>query len=334
MIGRRSLILVLTSIFMLVAAPSASAPWSASFLGSFAPVIRIGLTEPDELTPAEKLRVAAINSEIPAHPEMAIAAPRFSLAALGADPLMTTSALDCMTAAIYFEAANEPISGQRAVAQVILNRVRHPAFPDSVCTVVFQGSDRTNGCQFTFTCDGSLGRTPSLSLWQRARSVAAGALGGFVETSVGHATHYHASYVVPYWAPKLTKLTTVGTHIFYQWNGTWSRPSAFSDLYASTEVVPQKARTALAGYLMSSDMVAAEAVLASTLPVVATNPERLLLSAPGARTDRGLTNLPASADVMPATTLKVGKSELIENRSRLKDETPAAIAANPPPLAD
>ena len=89
-----------------------------------------------------------------------------------------TRALECLTAAIYYEAASEPDQGQRAVAQVVLNRVAHPSFPNTVCGVVYQGSERSTGCQFSFTCDGSLMRVPSKFFWERARGVAAQALSG------------------------------------------------------------------------------------------------------------------------------------------------------------
>lgn len=93
--------------------------------------------------------------------------------------------------------------GQAAVAQVVLNRVRHPAFPGTVCGVVYQGSQRKTGCQFTFTCDGSLTRrTMSQSAWQRARAIAANTLSGNVNSTVGLATHYHTNWVYPYWSPE------------------------------------------------------------------------------------------------------------------------------------
>lgn len=144
-------------------------------------------------------------------------------------------ALRCLTQAIYYEAAREPLEGQRAVAQVVLNRVRHPAYPDSVCGVVFQGSARRTGCQFSFTCDGSLMWAPEPGLWRRAENVAREALDGFVETGVGPATHYHADYVAPYWAPTLVKLTKVGAHIFYRWTGPMGEPPAFTSRYAGGE---------------------------------------------------------------------------------------------------
>ena len=146
-------------------------------------------------------------------------------------------ALDCMAAAIYYEARYESLDGQRAVAQVVFNRVRHPAYPNSVCGVVFQGSNRTTGCQFTFTCDGAMGRMPDPEGWARARQVAEAALSGYVMKGVGHATHYHANYVAPYWSPSLVKVATVGAHIFYRWMGGWGLPGAFGGAYGGDESV-------------------------------------------------------------------------------------------------
>ena len=144
-------------------------------------------------------------------------------------------AIDCMTAAIYYEAAYESTDGQRAVAQVVLNRMRHPAFPKTVCGVVFQGSERTTGCQFTFTCDGALARKPNEEGWARARKVAEAALNGYVMKKVGNATHYHAEYVAPYWSPSLVKVGTIGAHIFYRWTGASGMPPAFGGRYAGGE---------------------------------------------------------------------------------------------------
>lgn len=141
------------------------------------------------------------------------------------------SALDCLTQAIYYEAGSEPDPGQRAVVQVVLNRVRHPGFPHSICAVVYQGSDLPTGCQFTFTCDGSLLRQTSTAGWARARRVALAALSGWVEAPVGLATHYHATYVVPYWASSLDKVTLIGRHIFYALRGSGGTRSAFHARY-------------------------------------------------------------------------------------------------------
>jgi hypothetical protein len=146
-------------------------------------------------------------------------------------------ALQCMTMAIYYEAANEPTDGQRAVAQVVLNRVAHPSYPNSVCGVVFQGSERSTGCQFSFTCDGSLTRVPVRASWNRARSVAAAALAGYVYRPIGLATHYHATYVLPYWASSLENVGTIGLHTFYKWRGLAGRSDAFAARYRGGEPV-------------------------------------------------------------------------------------------------
>ncbi len=136
-------------------------------------------------------------------------------------------ALKCLTDAIYYEAANEPDAGQRAVAQVIINRMRHPTYPNSICGVIYQGSERQTGCQFSYSCDGSMSRIPARAAWLRGQRVALQALAGYVFTPVGMATHYHATYVYPYWAPSLNFIGTIGAHRFYSWKGSAGRPSAF-----------------------------------------------------------------------------------------------------------
>ncbi len=183
------------------------------------------------------------------------AARPFSLAAGSGES--RERALECLTSAIYYEAGQEPLAGQQAVAQVVLNRVRHPAFPASVCGVVFQGATRTTGCQFTFTCDGSLARAPEQSSWNRAREVARAALSGFVQPAVGNATHYHANYVAPYWAPTLAKTAAIGAHLFYRWSGGWGQPGAFAQRWSGREADPTGLRLAA----MSVPRKAAEPVI-------------------------------------------------------------------------
>lgn len=151
-------------------------------------------------------------------------------------------ALRCLTQAVYYEAALEPTPGQEAVAQVILNRVRDPNYANSVCGVVFEGAERTTGCQFSFTCDGSLGQAPAGWAWDRAKRVAERALAGHVSAAVGTATHYHADYVHPWWSPTLNKLTQIGAHIFYRWKGVYGEPAAFSQRYSGREPLIDEAR--------------------------------------------------------------------------------------------
>ncbi len=146
-------------------------------------------------------------------------------------------ALQCLATAVYYEAASEALGGQRAVAQVVLNRVAHPSYPNSVCGVVYQGSERKTGCQFSFTCDGSLRRTASASGMARARMVAQDALAGEVYKPVGLATHYHTVWIHPYWAPSLDHVGTIGAHRFYKWKGVAGTPGAFSAAYRGGEPV-------------------------------------------------------------------------------------------------
>ena len=147
-------------------------------------------------------------------------------------------ALTCLTEAVYYEAASESAQGQRAVAQVVLNRMRNPVFPHSVCGVVYQGANLDTGCQFSFVCDGSMNRPHVAWAWAAAETVARGALSGQVEPAVGEATHYHADYVAPYWAPTVAKVAQIGAHIFYRWAGDLGLPQAFSARYSAVEVVP------------------------------------------------------------------------------------------------
>ena len=128
-------------------------------------------------------------------------------------------AINCLALAAWYEAGND-LNGQRSVMQVVLNRVAHPSFPKSVCGVVFEGSHRATGCQFTFTCDGSMARRrPSAAALARARAVATLALNTTIYPEVSQATHYHADYVMPWWSSKLVRLHRVGPHIFYRWHG-------------------------------------------------------------------------------------------------------------------
>jgi hypothetical protein len=120
-----------------------------------------------------------------------------------------------MTEAIYYEARGESARGQAAVAQVVMNRVSHPAYPKTVCGVVFQGAGRS-GCQFSFTCDGSMKRLRDTEAWERSRSVARRTLAGASGADIGRATHFHTTAVSPFWAPSMLRVAQVGTHVFYK----------------------------------------------------------------------------------------------------------------------
>lgn len=143
--------------------------------------------------------------------------------------LVTTAAsyaneLRCLTEAIYYEARSEKVTGRFAVAEVVLNRVRDDRYPNSVCGVVYQGpmdgKRRAHGlgCQFSFTCDGSLKGRVSIEDWRYSRELAKLVMYGMGTELTSDATHYHADYVDPYWAPTLERTVRIGRHIFYRWH--------------------------------------------------------------------------------------------------------------------
>jgi spore germination cell wall hydrolase CwlJ-like protein len=130
----------------------------------------------------------------------------------------------CLATGIYFESRGESVKGQAAVAQVILNRVRNPAYPKTICGVVYQNEDWTNACQFSFACDKIKDKVNSPYHWQVARQVAMAVTAGKIWLpEVGSATHYHAVYVRPRWAAEMVKVGRIGMHIFYRtYGGGWS----------------------------------------------------------------------------------------------------------------
>jgi len=233
-------------------APLPSVPAQAKALlaatgGAKALEVRATGTEAEQLNAALPFSAAPVQAAVP-----------FSAPNAGTS---YERALTCLTQAVYYESGFEPIEGRRAVAQVILNRMRHPAFPKSVCGVVYQRNS-TPVCQFSFVCDGSLARPAAAGAWAEARKVATAALAGYVEASVGQATHYHASYVAPYWAPMLAKITRVGAHIFYRWPGSWGQRGAFTGRYIGEPSDPAALRPVIAPPVLVSGEPASAAELA------------------------------------------------------------------------
>ncbi len=206
---------------------------------------------------------------------------------LAGSALDRVRALQCLTSAIYYEAANEPDAGQRAVAQVVLNRVRHPAFPASVCGVVFQGSEKS-GCQFSFACDGAMTRgAPGRAAWLRAARVAADALGGAVFAPVGLATHYHTYAVTPSWNRGLVMTGVYGAHFFHRWKGWWGTRAAFSQPYRGHEPLPAPRPSALPDLLAEAE------------PPVAT-PQQTATPRPAVQPDYADSGTPLAAYARPA----------------------------------
>ncbi|MBD8065451.1 cell wall hydrolase [Devosia sp. PTR5] len=128
----------------------------------------------------------------------------------------------CLATAIYFEARGENYRGQVGVAQVVLNRVKDHRYPSTICGVVFQNQSKRNACQFSFACDGIPEVVTEKEPWAQAEEIAARALDGELYlTEVGDATHYHATYVRPAWAPRMQKVTQIGMHVFYKFKRGW-----------------------------------------------------------------------------------------------------------------
>ncbi len=210
------------------------------------------VTNPDILAPVDPA-LANLPPGVPTPMPVPqpLPAPNFAQSAFDAGPAVSAYAFRgrsmtdamraqlCLTTAIYYEAASESDDGQRAVAQVVLNRVRHPAYPNTVCDVVYQGTERGDRlCQFSFACDGSMGRTPARDAWARASRNARLALAGYVFTPVGAATHYHTLRVNPVWNRSLTPTAVIGAHIFWRWGGAAGRPGAFYAAYTGREPTP------------------------------------------------------------------------------------------------
>ncbi|HEV2817616.1 MAG TPA: cell wall hydrolase [Allosphingosinicella sp.] len=210
-----------------------------------------------------RITAALLAAFLPAAPALASDAPEPFVAS--GDSAAFERSLQCLTEAVYYEARSQSDDGQRAVAQVVLNRVRHPAYPNSVCGVVYQGSERATGCQFTFTCDGSLGGGIEPYAWDRARRIAAAALRGSVYRPVGLATNYHTTAISPYWAPSLVPQITLGDHIFYRRPGSGTA-EAFSQAAAADDPdwAPQPRREARGGGGRSAPTLVYE------MPVLAT----------------------------------------------------------------
>jgi len=226
-------LLTVAAIVGVLYASSLSGP--ASYSVRLPPVAPPASTVPEvlpmELAPVTEDDARAANAKIPLITKGVVAARPF---VYSGDADNRGRARDCLAAAMLYEAGDDNL-GQRAVGQVIVNRARHPAFPKSICGVVFQGSERVTGCQFTFTCDGALARRYSDAAWTRAQVNAEIVLAGGVDPRVGLATHYHTDWVRPYWSDSLEKIAIVDTHLFFRWPGYWGTPGAFRGAISGVE---------------------------------------------------------------------------------------------------
>ncbi len=274
--------------------------------GRVVPQAEVPEVEPVKFVDLSPDDARAFNATVPFSTDPNPAARPFRFAG-GPDDL--ARATDCMAAGILYEAGDDTL-GERAVAQVVLNRLRHPAFPKTVCGVVFEGQDRSTGCQFSFSCDGALTRWhPTDDAWRRAREVAAASLSGAVFKQVGYATHYHTDWVVPYWQSSLDKITAVNTHLFFRWSGWWGTPPAFGRHPETVEpVIAQLADLSDAhktgAALAEADAALAEASIAmgfgtavegASVPVTPLDGDTILVTLPRNQSGDGLTTLAAQA---------------------------------------
>ncbi|MES1197096.1 MAG: cell wall hydrolase [Pseudomonadota bacterium] len=194
---------------------------------------------------------------------------------------INTRELHCLSEAVYYEARGETYRGQLAVAEVVMNRVKSGLYPRSVCGVVYQGSQRDIGCQFTFTCDGSVDRRPRGGAWERAQHVAVQVMMGYARPITHRATHYHTMAVNPIWSAGLVETGQIGSHVFYRFPNSAERPAALQALAhrraqaaARRELIPQadEAAAEAAEAAVSSDSGALEVAPSTDAPAQAVAP--------------------------------------------------------------
>lgn len=188
-----------------------------------------GSVQVASLDPTASAALGAIDQVVPMAPVPMTATLQLAYARETTPPSPTDLAFDkfggkvtqadikCMADAIYFEARGKSYRGQVAVGQVVMNRLHHPIYPKDICQVVYQNQQMRNACQFSFACDGIPETINDPKSWKQAEEIAHGVISGSLYlTEVGKATHYHANYVYPDWAPRLKRVTKIGHHIFYQ----------------------------------------------------------------------------------------------------------------------
>ena len=182
-------------------------------------VLRGFKAEAPKLEQAVMLRTAPALSD---HPIIKAVIKPFQMAGASARDLQ------CLTTAVYYEARGDGQAGMAAVAQVVLNRTRHPDYPKYICQVVFQGAQARTGCQFSFTCNGAMSRPVERNAWKRAEDVARQVLNGQLAMSIGSATHFHALSVSPPWSGTYQRVAVIGGHAFYRQGSAMSAARALN----------------------------------------------------------------------------------------------------------
>jgi Cell Wall Hydrolase len=203
--------------------------------------------------PAAAIRLASVNpGDMPASAVLPISLPTHIAILPPLPPPLSPAqrlhlegksrdrAESCLAKAIYFEARDQPFRGQVAVAQVVMNRVFSGVYPRDVCGVIYQNASHYLACQFTFACNGRRKVIDEFGAWARARRIAQETLDGKLYVkAVGTATHYHATYVHPYWVHEMHRMAREGEHLFY-------RPIAWGS--GADEPVWSRAELAANGY--------------------------------------------------------------------------------------
>jgi hypothetical protein len=180
----------------------------------------------------------------------------------------------CIADAVYFEARGEPLPGQMAVAQVVLNRVFSGRYPDNVCGVVYQNAGRHLACQFTFACEGKdLSRIDEPDMWEQAQKIAKDELDGKIWLAdIGHATHYHAYWVHPSWVHEMVRLYRLGVHTFYRPRAWGDDEPTWSPAAVKAEAPADKPQAATAGPAAAAAPAAPSSDAAPKGPQAAASP--------------------------------------------------------------
>ncbi len=266
--------------------------------------------------------------EVPASPLSAtptVQAPvarAVSAAAAFAFNAHTRNDADCLTQAVYYEARGEGVDGMRAVAQVILNRVRHPAYPKTICNVVYQGAYLRTSCQFSFVCNGAMGRPLEGWAWRRAKDIANAALSGYVMPAIGTATNFHTTGVHPVWANTMERVTQVGNHVFYQFHGRGARIGGEGVVNPSDAMPQVIAATDELAPTMSDQLNAAQVVDTAAVPTL--QPTTV------SPTGEARTQLIAAVTRSEATVAKAVQAKAIVTGKSAQDIT-AEVALNASP---
>ena len=293
------------------------------------PQAEVPAVEPVEFVDLAPDDARAFNAEVPFSTAPNPAARPFRFPGGGDDRARAT---DCLAVAVLYEAGDDTV-GERAVAQVVLNRLRHPAFPKTVCGVIFEGEARATGCQFSFTCDHALTRwAPSAAAWRRAHEVATAALAGAVYAPVGYATHYHTDWVLPYWQASLDKVAAVHTHLFFRWTGWWGTPPAFNRGIQQGEPAIAQLAALSDAHRLGTALGEADAALAEAASALGTAPAPVATDA-----NSFLATIPrgAAPDTYPALAAQACGARAYCKYSAWADaaRTPVALPLEAPQIA-